>query len=168
MGARRSGFSRLGQRPATPSDEVRVLEGAVGVAVEQRGAVDVGHGAAGGNEHGVAGGRVPLAGRADTGIQVGLALGDQTEFQRGGQRPPLDLGLLSDWEEKVQRLAEASACLPITALSGVPAWMLVLFDRLRRVTGRDRIADVWPMLRLVVHGQDAVPGQLPTLPPPLS
>jgi len=37
-------------------------------------------------------------------------------------------------------------------LSGVPSWLLVLFDRLKNVTGRDRIADIWPDLRLVIHG----------------
>ena len=30
--------------------------------------------------------------------------------------------------------------------------MLVLFDRLRQVTGKERIADIWPALRLVIHG----------------
>jgi hypothetical protein len=37
-------------------------------------------------------------------------------------------------------------------LSGVPSWMLVLFDRLRQVTGKERIIDIWPSLRLVIHG----------------
>jgi hypothetical protein len=66
--------------------------------------------------------------------------------------PPTDVGLLGDWDQKVQLLAERSARLPITVLTGVPSWMLVLFDRLKRVTGRDRIADIWPSLRLIVHG----------------
>jgi hypothetical protein len=30
--------------------------------------------------------------------------------------------------------------------------LLVLFDRLKRVTGRERIIDIWPTLRVVVHG----------------
>ena len=37
-------------------------------------------------------------------------------------------------------------------LSGVPSWLLVLFDRLKHVTGKERIADIWPTLRLVIHG----------------
>jgi hypothetical protein len=66
--------------------------------------------------------------------------------------PPPDLALVSDWDQKVQRLAEASAKLPITVLSGVPSWLLVLFERLKRVTGKATVADVWPTLRLVIHG----------------
>jgi hypothetical protein len=66
--------------------------------------------------------------------------------------PPMDVALMSDWEQKVQLLAERSASLPITVVSGVPSWLLVLFDRLKRFTGRAHIADIWPTLRLVVHG----------------
>jgi len=66
--------------------------------------------------------------------------------------PPLNLALSSDWDAKVQTLAEQSAKLPITMLSGVPSWLLVLFDRLKKLTGKQRICDVWPMLRLVIHG----------------
>jgi hypothetical protein len=66
--------------------------------------------------------------------------------------PPMELGLLTDWEEKLQRLAESSAMLPITVLSGIPSWMLALFERLKRVTGRATIAEIWPTLRLIVHG----------------
>jgi len=34
----------------------------------------------------------------------------------------------------------------------VPSWLLVLFERLRQITGRERLIDVWPALRLVIHG----------------
>ncbi len=66
--------------------------------------------------------------------------------------PPLELAAISDWTVKVRKLAEASAKLPITAISGVPAWLQRLFHVLKEVTGKQRVADIWPMLRLVVHG----------------
>ena len=66
--------------------------------------------------------------------------------------PPTDLALERDWEKKMWQLAELAARLPITMLSGVPSWLLLLFDRLKQITGRQHIADIWPMLRLVIHG----------------
>lgn len=66
--------------------------------------------------------------------------------------PPLDVALLKDWEEKLTLLAEQSINLPITMISGVPSWLLVLFDRLKQITRKSRIADIWPGLRLVIHG----------------
>jgi len=82
----------------------------------------------------------------------GIATRELSPVLRPYTFPPLELALENDWQCKVQVLAERSARLPITVLSGVPAWLLVLFDRLKRLTGRDRVADLWPMLRLVVHG----------------
>jgi hypothetical protein len=66
--------------------------------------------------------------------------------------PPLELALLSDWDEKLRLLAERSASLNITMLSGVPSWLLALFARLRQVTGKEHVAEIWPDLRLIVHG----------------
>src|SRR5262245_56009093 len=66
--------------------------------------------------------------------------------------PPHELSGIADWNVKVRKLAEGSATLPITALSGVPAWMQVLFHHLKEVTGKKRVADIWPTLRLLIHG----------------
>jgi hypothetical protein len=66
--------------------------------------------------------------------------------------PPPDIGLMGDWEQKVKVLARESAHLPITMLTGVPSWLLTLFDYLKKETGKQHIIDIWPTLQLVVHG----------------
>ena len=66
--------------------------------------------------------------------------------------PPRELSGIADWNVKVRRLAEAAARLPITSLSGVPAWMQVLFHHLKEVTGKASVAEIWPHLRLLIHG----------------
>jgi hypothetical protein len=66
--------------------------------------------------------------------------------------PPEELALVADWDEKMRLFADVARRLPITMLSGVPAWLLVLFDRLLEVTGAACVADVWPELRLLLHG----------------
>jgi hypothetical protein len=66
--------------------------------------------------------------------------------------PPLELALESDWDNKLARLAERSAALPITLVGGVPSWLLMLFQRLLDLSGKATIAEVWPSLELVVHG----------------
>jgi hypothetical protein len=90
---------------------------------------------------------LPLAGDLS-----GIAAREVASVLRPYTFPPLDLALLKDWEQKIVLLAECSAALPITVLTGMPSWLLVLFDRLKRVTNREHIADIWPTLRLVVHG----------------
>ena len=66
--------------------------------------------------------------------------------------PPPEIALMGNWDKKVQVLAEQSANLPITVLSGIPSWVLTLFDYLKKVTGKEKIIDIWPTLQLVIHG----------------
>ena len=92
-------------------------------------------------------GRAPLMGDLS-----GIAAHEFPGFMRPFVFPPLDLALATDWEFKLKRMAELSAKLPITAVSGVPSWLLVLFEELRKQTGRETVAEVWPTLKLVIHG----------------
>jgi hypothetical protein len=82
----------------------------------------------------------------------GIALREVPLILRPYTYPSPDVALLTDWEAKLERLAEQSIRLPVTLVSGVPSWLLVLFERLRQLTGREYIAEVWPTLRVVVHG----------------
>jgi hypothetical protein len=82
----------------------------------------------------------------------GIVAREAPSILRGYTYPPPDLALLGDWQEKLDRLARQSARLPVTLVSGVPSWLLVLFERLRQLTGRERMDQVWPTLRVVVHG----------------
>lgn len=82
----------------------------------------------------------------------GIACREVPAFLRPYTYPPPNLALLSNWEEKLDRLARQSVGLPITLVSGVPSWLLLLFERLLRLTGRERLNEVWPTLRVVVHG----------------
>ena len=82
----------------------------------------------------------------------GIAAKELYAFLRPYTFPPAELTLITDWEEKVRRFAQLSAHEPITALSGIPAWMYVLFARLKEATGKATVAEAWPDLRLVIHG----------------
>ena len=66
--------------------------------------------------------------------------------------PPLELSLIPDWTVKLAKLAERSLKEPITAISGVPSWMLKLFDVVKQLSGKSTVAEVWPRLKVVVHG----------------
>lgn len=101
------------------------------------------------------GGSTDLRQQADgslAGDLSGIATKEVADFMRPYSFPPLELSLVSDWEVKLTRLAELSVKERITAISGVPSWVLKLFDRVKELTGKRTVADVWPHLCLVVHG----------------
>jgi hypothetical protein len=101
------------------------------------------------------GGSTDLRQQADgslAGDLSGIAGRELLDVLRPYTFPPASDMLLTDWKEKVRRFAELALHERITAISGIPAWMMVLFDRVKELSGKRTIAEVWPDLRLVVHG----------------
>ncbi|MCS7022272.1 MAG: GH3 auxin-responsive promoter family protein [Gemmataceae bacterium] len=94
----------------------------------------------------------PQADGSRAGDLSGIAAREFPDALRPYTFPPLSLALIANWEEKLQRLAETSLNEPITAISGIPAWLLVLFGKLKQLSGKKTIAEIWPQLRLVIHG----------------
>ena len=66
--------------------------------------------------------------------------------------PPLELSRIPDWKEKIRRFAEVAVRERITAMSGVPSWMVLLFDQMKQITGKATISEIWPEFRLLIHG----------------
>jgi len=71
------------------------------------------------------------------------------EFQR---TPSLDIALMDNWEEKIEKMALAILKDDITNISGVPSWTLLLLKKVLDITGKENIFEVWPELELYVHG----------------
>src|SRR3982750_2530603 len=71
------------------------------------------------------------------------------EFHR---TPHLDIALLEDFEEKIEKMAHATKDVNVTSLSGVPTWNLLLFKRILDITGKSNLLEVWPNLELYFHG----------------
>jgi hypothetical protein len=101
------------------------------------------------------GGTAELRKQADgslAGDLSGIAATEVYEALRPYMFPPYEVALMTNWDEKLTRFAELSVREPITAISGVPSWMQRLFHRVKQVTGKATVAEVWPELRMVVHG----------------
>lgn len=66
--------------------------------------------------------------------------------------PSKEIALLSDFEEKVRRIAESTIRASVTNLSGVPSWMMSVLKYILEQTGKQDISEVWPMLEVFFHG----------------
>jgi hypothetical protein len=84
----------------------------------------------------------------------GIAAWRQPWWSRPFAFPPPELRFLTDWEEKLDRMARLSLRRRIRGLSGAPGWQLVLFDKLASLApgGSGRVAELYPQLELLVHG----------------
>lgn len=66
--------------------------------------------------------------------------------------PEKSIALLSDFEEKRDKIARAAMDMNITNISGVPSWMLSVLNRVMELKGVDRLDEVWPNLEMFFHG----------------
>jgi len=66
--------------------------------------------------------------------------------------PKKKIALMDQWEEKIEKMANATIHEDVSILAGVPSWTLVLLKRILEITGKDSIMEVWPNLELFMHG----------------
>jgi hypothetical protein len=66
--------------------------------------------------------------------------------------PSKEIALMSNWEEKIEKLAISTMDEDVTSISGVPSWTLVLLNRILELKGKTSILEVWPNLELFMHG----------------
>ena len=66
--------------------------------------------------------------------------------------PRKSTALLSDFEEKRNRIAQEALHKDVTNLSGVPSWMLSVLTRLLELSGKEHIDEIWPHLEVFFHG----------------
>lgn len=66
--------------------------------------------------------------------------------------PKLEIALMENWEEKIERIAQATKDENITSMAGVPTWTIFLLQRIMEIKGASNILEVWPNLELFIHG----------------
>jgi hypothetical protein len=66
--------------------------------------------------------------------------------------PSVDIALIGEWEEKLEKLSQSTINENVVSLAGVPSWMLVLLKKILDVTGKKSIKEIWPNLEVYFHG----------------
>lgn len=67
--------------------------------------------------------------------------------------PDFETALMSNFEEKIERMAQiVSKEKELVLLGGVPTWVIVLFRRVLEITGKSNVLEVWPNLQGYIHG----------------
>ena len=66
--------------------------------------------------------------------------------------PEKKIALLSDFEEKMEKIARVAMDKNVTNISGVPSWMLAVLKRVMELKGKDNLAEIWPNLEVFFHG----------------
>ncbi len=87
-----------------------------------------------------------------TGDVSALMLNHMPSIAKYFYSPDMKTALMSEWESKIERMAQITSKENITNLGGVPTWTIVLFRKILEITGKKNILEVWPQLELYIHG----------------
>ena len=66
--------------------------------------------------------------------------------------PDIKTALMSEWEEKLEKLARITLKENVTNISGVPTWTIVLLEKILSITGKKNMLEVWPDFEVFFHG----------------
>ncbi len=66
--------------------------------------------------------------------------------------PAKDIALMSEWEEKIEKMAQSTIHEDVYILAGVPSWTMVLANRVLEISGKENLKEIWPNLELFMHG----------------
>ncbi len=75
---------------------------------------------------------------------------------RGRCSPGSEVAAIADWEERIDAVASVASSQDLRLASGMPSWLVVLFERVMRRRARGRpfrdLGACWPGLRVLIHG----------------
>jgi hypothetical protein len=96
----------------------------------------------------------PLGRHAEVGDLSGLAVRRLPVWIRTRYAPGPKVAAIPAWERRLVATARRVRHLDVRLISGMPSWMLVLFERIRALAGNPELAlgRLWPNLAVFVHG----------------
>jgi acyl-CoA synthetase (AMP-forming)/AMP-acid ligase II len=96
----------------------------------------------------------PLGRHAEVGDLSGLAVRRLPVWIRERYAPGPKIAAIPDWERRLAATARLAPHQDLRLISGMPSWMLVLFERIRSLAGDPALVlgRLWPRLSVFVHG----------------
>lgn len=66
--------------------------------------------------------------------------------------PAREIALMSEWEEKIEKMAQSTMNEDVYIIAGVPSWTMVLANKILEISGKNNLKEIWPNLELFMHG----------------
>lgn len=77
-------------------------------------------------------------------------------WARAFRTPPQDIALLSNWEEKSEKIIKHISQEDIRAFAGAPAWVLAILKGVKKYTGVSSLQELWPNLEVFFYGGTSI------------
>ncbi len=94
----------------------------------------------------------PAAGGSSIGDLSGVMMQKLPPVIRGRYSPGSAISRVSDWETRISLMVPLVERQDLRLISGMPSWTLILLERVARRRATAGLRDLWPNLRVFVHG----------------
>ncbi len=82
----------------------------------------------------------------------GISAANIPAWFRGYYKPGIEIASITDWDERVRRIAEEAPNWDIGSLSGIPSWVELMLKEVIAHNGLNTIHDIWPNLQVYTSG----------------
>ncbi len=66
--------------------------------------------------------------------------------------PGYDTNCIEDWEQKVDAIAHETLNERMSLISGIPPWVVMYFEKLQQISGKQYIKDIFPDFKVFAYG----------------
>jgi GH3 auxin-responsive promoter len=73
-------------------------------------------------------------------------------YVNANRMPAYQTNCIEDWEEKVEAIARETMHQNMSLISGIPPWVVMYFEKLLRLTGKQYIKDIFPSFKVFAYG----------------
>ncbi len=87
-----------------------------------------------------------------TGRLSGIVAHHIPGYLKKNRMPSMSTNSISDWEQKIDTIADETVHENMTLISGIPPWLLMYFKKLIEKSGRKQIKDIFPNFNLLITG----------------
>ena len=88
----------------------------------------------------------------DAGRLSGIVYHEVPKYLLSNRLPSYETNIIEDWETKLTAIVKETLPQNMTLVSGIAPWMIMYFEQLLKTTGKRNLKEIWPQLRLYVHG----------------
>lgn len=82
----------------------------------------------------------------------GIYANNMPYWMSGGYKPGREIGMIDKWDDRIDAIVKEAKDWDIVFLAGFPSWLLLTLERIMEHYKIDSIHEIWPNLRIFIHG----------------
>lgn len=96
--------------------------------------------------------QLDMHGKIPSGRLSGIVHHHVPFYARKSRMPSYKTNCIEDWEEKIDAIARETVKQKMSLISGIPPWVVMYFEKLKELSGKEFIKDIFPQFQVFAYG----------------